>query len=175
LLADRFRSATEWSRTRAFAIPGACTSFLRVNLRGREPEGLVEPGAEYAALLRELEADLRLLVDADTGEPAVRAVARTVDLFGDSAAPSLPDLFVSWKPGRFMERVLHPRAVLEQRRPDFYRRSDHSQHGFVAAAGPQLPCLGAVGELSPLDLAPTFLALLGAPVPEAMDGKPLAL
>jgi predicted AlkP superfamily phosphohydrolase/phosphomutase len=171
LLADQFRNGTNWRKTTAFAIPAAYTSFVRVNLRGREPEGIVEPGAEYEALLGRIMSDLKQLIDPQTNEPAVKRVAKTVELFGCDPPASLPDLFVEWKPGRFMQRVVHPRAELVQQRPDFYRRSDHSSNGFVAAAGPFISNQRVLGEVQVLDLVPTFLSLIGEPVPQSMTGK----
>jgi len=173
LLADQFRTGTDWSRTRAFALPASYASFLRVNLRGREPAGTVAPGAEYEQVLGELERDLAALRDAETGEPVVTGTRRAVELFGADCHPALPDLFVEWIPGRFLQRVLHPRAELTQGRPDWFRRSDHSTAGFVAAAGPRIRRAGHLDEVDVLDLAPTFLALLGeAPGPE-MRGRVL--
>ncbi len=171
LLADQFRSSTNWRETTAFAIPAYYTSFVRVNLRGREPEGTVHPGAEYEALLHRIEADLQELIDPQTNEPAVARIARTMDLFGGKHHTSLPDLFVHWKPGRFMPRVVHPRAELVQRKLEFMRVSDHSDHGFIAAAGPSIGARGAVGEVLLLNLAPTFLSLMGHAVPNNLLGK----
>jgi predicted AlkP superfamily phosphohydrolase/phosphomutase len=171
LLADQFRAGTDWRKTTAFAIPASYTSFIRVNLRGREPQGVVEPGAEYEALLDRIEADLRQLVDPQTNEQAVTRVARTVELFRCDPHVSLPDLFIAWKPGRFMRRVVHPRAELVQKKPDFYRRSDHSSNGFVAAAGPSIQKRGALGEVEVLNLAPTFLSLLGESIPQTLPGQ----
>ena len=54
LLADRFRADTDWQKTTAFAITALFTSFIRVNLRGREPRGVVAAGAEYNAVLDRL-------------------------------------------------------------------------------------------------------------------------
>jgi predicted AlkP superfamily phosphohydrolase/phosphomutase len=174
LLAERFRRSTDWGHTAAFAIPANYTSFLRVNLRGREPQGVVAPGADFEAVLNRLESDLRQLVDAQTGEPAVSRVARTSELFGNQAAASLPDLFVEWKPGRFLQRVSHPRAELVQQRPEFYRVSDHGSQGFVAAAGPDIAAGTELGEVSVLDLTPTFLSFLGQPVGARLQGRVLA-
>jgi predicted AlkP superfamily phosphohydrolase/phosphomutase len=171
LLAEQFRSGTDWSNTTAFAIPAAYTSFVRVNLRGREPEGIVEPGAEYDALLDRMEVDLEQLVDAETGESAVTRLVRTAQAFGCGPHPTLPDLFVEWRPGRFMRRVIHPRAEIIQEKPVFFRVSDHSSSGFVVAAGPSIPSFGAQGMVGVLDLAPTFLTLLGEPIPDSMTGQ----
>jgi predicted AlkP superfamily phosphohydrolase/phosphomutase len=171
LLAAQFRTGTDWGRTTAFAIPALFSGFIRVNLRGREPAGIVEPGAEYQRLLDRLVVDLEHLVDAETGRPAVKEVRRTTAIFGGDVAASLPDLFVEWQPGRFMTRVLHPRAELTQQRGDFFRASDHTRRGLVAVAGPSFPMRGDLGDVQVLDLAPTFLSLLGEPIPERMSGK----
>ena len=173
LLADQFRAAADWSSTRAFALPSAYTSFVRVNLRGREPNGIVEPGADYAALLDRLEADLGTLVDPLSGESAVTRTVRTVAAFDCEPHPTLPDLWVDWRPGRFLDRVVFAGGELTQGRPDFYRRSDHSNSGFFAASGPGIPARGEIGTVDVLDLAPTFLALLGRPPSARMTGAPI--
>ncbi|HWO41019.1 MAG TPA: alkaline phosphatase family protein [Candidatus Eisenbacteria bacterium] len=173
LLANQFMHGADWSKTTAFAIPASYTSFIRVNLAGREPQGTVRRGADYRAVLERLESDLARLIDADTGEKAVTTVARTVELFQCEPHVSLPDLFVHWKPGRFMERVRHPKTELTQKKPDFYRPSDHSRHGFVAAAGPSIKAQTQASDVEVLNLAPTFLSLLGEPVPPRMTGHPI--
>jgi predicted AlkP superfamily phosphohydrolase/phosphomutase len=44
LQSQQFLSQTDWDRTTAFPLPGLYSSYIRVNLRGREPKGIVEPG-----------------------------------------------------------------------------------------------------------------------------------
>jgi predicted AlkP superfamily phosphohydrolase/phosphomutase len=152
------------------------TSFVRVNLRGREPQGIVAPGDKYAVLLDRLEADLRQLTDPQTGAAAVRQITRTVEAFHSQPPATLPDLFVDWRPGmHFMRRIVHPRAELTQQEPNYFRGSYHSHNGFLAAAGPAIRSRGARGELSLLDVAPTCLALLGQSIPETLSGKPSSL
>jgi predicted AlkP superfamily phosphohydrolase/phosphomutase len=162
---DRFQTETNWAKTRAFSIPALNTSFVRVNLRGREPQGIVDPGSEYEGLLSEIEADLKELVDVRSGEPAVERVIRTADAFGCGPHLLLPDLAVEWKSTPyFMDRVMHPRAELDQAKPFYNRTSYHTLAGFMAAAGPSIPANAGIGELSPLDFAPAFLSLLGEQV-----------
>src|SRR5262249_3180673 len=106
LLAAQFRRGTNWSQATAFAIPGLFTSFVRVNLRGRAPQGIVVPGDDYRELLNRLETDLRQLIDPQTGDPAVRQITRTAEVFHAHPPTMLPDLFVDWRPGtHFMQRV----------------------------------------------------------------------
>ena len=170
LLSDQFRAATDWSRTNAFALPSAYTGFIRVNLRGRDPQGIVAPGRDYDELLDRLESDVWKLTDPESGACPVASITRTARVF-PSPSPLLPDLMIEWKPSRrFMDRLLHPAGDLHQQKPEFFRDSDHSRVGFVAAAGPSIG-RGPLEDISPLDLAPTFLALLGErPTPE-MTGR----
>ncbi|MGH7543624.1 MAG: alkaline phosphatase family protein [Gemmatimonadota bacterium] len=167
-----YRAGTDWSRTTVFPVPSLYTGFLRVNLRGREPEGIVDQGREYAELLDRVEEDLGLLVDPRSKLPAVKKVTRTVDHFGGDPPLWLPDLFVVWAPTTYLvEKVVHPNAVLLQENLDFARGSHHTHHGFVAAAGPGIRRGGCLGNVQVLDLAPTFQALLEEPVLESMTGK----
>ncbi|MEM8504161.1 MAG: alkaline phosphatase family protein [Cyanobacteria bacterium P01_D01_bin.1] len=171
LLSDQFQGGTDWSKTTVFMVPSEFSSYLHVNLKGREPLGIVEPGDEYEALLERLEQDLRQLVDPRSGEPVVQEVLRPRDLF-DDVHDTLPDVVVKWRSGvDFMETVEHPSATLQQERPEFFRGSDHNQSGFVAAAG---PAISARGELAPValrDMAPTFLQLMGQPIPPTLSGR----
>jgi len=172
LQADQFCNETHWGKTTAFPLPSLNTSFVRVNLRGREPHGIVEPGSEYESLLDRLEADLRQLVEMRTGEPAVEKVTRTVEAFRCGPPLVLPDLFIEWKASpHFMERVAHSKVELVQAKQWYHRSSYHSFSGFVAAAGPSIQARGSIGEVSLLDLAPTFLALMGEPIPQKLTGK----
>jgi predicted AlkP superfamily phosphohydrolase/phosphomutase len=162
LEARRFSAGVDWRRTTAFAIPALYAGYLRVNLKGREPLGVVEPGSQYQDLLDLVEADLRQLVDRADGRPAVEGITRTARLCGGGAPRVLPDLVVDWRPSRHpVQQVVHPRAVLQRESQGDPRGNYHSAAGLVLAAGPSIARRGAAGDLSPLELAPLFLALLG--------------
>ncbi len=169
---EQFRSNTDWGKTTAFPLPSLNTSFIRVNLRGREPQGIVEPGAAYASLLNRIEADLKQLVDVRTGEPAVAKVTKTAEAYRCDPPVCLPDLCIEWKSSPcLMERVRHPKVELVQTTPWYNRSSYHSFSGFVAAAGPSIRASGPMGEVSLLDFAPTFLSLMDEPLPQRLTGR----
>lgn len=174
LLTSQLLTGTDWAQTTAFAIPGWDASFLRVNLRGREPQGSVEPGADYAAVLARLEADLAQLVDPRTNASPIRRVARTVDLYGGGPPAALPDLFVEWEPSAyFRDRVMHPRGDLTQPVDLACAASEETPVGFIGAMGPDITGRGELGEIGLLDLAPTWLSLLGRPAPPELTGRPI--
>ena len=161
LISEKFRSSTDWSRTRIFCIPSLYTGQFRVNLRGREPQGIVEPGEEYVAALNELERDLKQMIDPVTGRAAIKTVYRTAKLFGIEPPRELPDLFAEWKEAEhFVDHVVHPRGEIHQGKTGFHRGTDHSPYGFFAAAGPGVSARGDQGDIDPLDLVPTFLSHL---------------
>lgn len=176
LMNEKFQTGTDWGRTTAFVIPSFFTSFVRVNLKGREPGGVVEPGADYEGLLARLKADLVELKNAASGKPLVREIFQTSHLYDGKPPELLPDLFVEWNSHTsYLERALHPRGEIVAYPPEIMRGNDHSRSGFVAMAGPSIRQGGGLGEVSLLDLAPTFLSLMDLPIGAGMSGTPLAV
>lgn len=96
-LTTRLYTRADWTRTRAIAAPGENKGYVRLNLRGREREGLVAP-AEADALLSEIARGLLTFREPD-GRPTISAVTRIGDLVGHAPAlDRLPDLVISWAP-----------------------------------------------------------------------------
>ena len=157
--AARTLMETNWAETTVFAIPSDYRSLLRVNLRGREPLGRVDP-TDYDALLDRLEADLRQVVDAESGVPAVERITRSAAVFGGGAPLKLPDVFVDWRISA-ARPLAHPRARLRPRRYGRPRATLHSRTGLVLAAGSGVGARGDLGEMSPTEIAPLLLGLLG--------------
>jgi predicted AlkP superfamily phosphohydrolase/phosphomutase len=174
LLSEKFAASTDWARTTAYAPPGYYTGCLRVNLRGREPNGIVSPGAEYDAVLTRLEEDLHALRDVETGTAVIARTVRTREAFGGDVHPALPDLIVFWSQhDRPLQRVRHPRTELTQSQHAFHRGSHHTTEGLLVAAGSAVRRCGRVADVSPLALAPTLLTLLEVAPPAEMTGSPL--
>lgn len=86
----------DWTTTRAFAHPADNQGYVRLNLKGRERDGIVEEaeGPELLDLIADGLADFR---DPDGG-PAVAGVDRVGDRWQGSAGERLPDLVVRWRP-----------------------------------------------------------------------------
>jgi len=90
-------AAVDWSRTVAYCLPTDLEGCIRINLKGREPLGIVEPGAAYGTLLEELERALLALRDPATNEPIVERILRSDVAFAGHRRDYLPDLVVNWK------------------------------------------------------------------------------
>ena len=170
----------DWSATRAFTVFGDQEGYVRVNLRGREAQGIVSPGHEYEELRARIEEGLRSFVDEDTGEPLVTEIGRSEEIFSDSAMrPHLPDLVIYWSPRPAAEhrRIVSPRyGAIPWPTPGRHpqgRSGNHRPDGFLVAAGGPVPVGGAIEGAHILDLAPTVYALLGRAAPAEMHGRAL--
>jgi predicted AlkP superfamily phosphohydrolase/phosphomutase len=85
----------DWANTRGFMMPNDDAGYIRLNLRGRERDGIVEP-AEADTLLGTIATGLATFHNTD-GTPVVRKVLRTSELgFQGPCADRLPDLIVHW-------------------------------------------------------------------------------
>jgi predicted AlkP superfamily phosphohydrolase/phosphomutase len=82
----------DWSKTKAYAMG---LGDIYVNLKGREGQGIVAPGAEYEAVREEIRKKLVTLVDPKTGARAVSRIFTREEAYGSFDADLIPDLFVT--------------------------------------------------------------------------------
>ena len=172
----------DWNETPYFPVPMDHAGYLRINLRGRETQGIVTT-SEYASLCSELERLLRSLRDEASGEPLVADIVRAYEE-ADADAPAralIPDLIVCWngRPARSVRRVVSSEL------PDFAydvprflpsgRSGNHTDDGWFAARGPDVATKVLVARHSVLDLAPTILEYFGVDRGSRIQGSPIDL
>ncbi len=145
---------------------------VRINLRGREPNGRVEAGGEYDAVCERLTGDLHGLVNADTGDPAVRAVHRADDVFPGEHRDDLPDLVVQWHRDAPIVRLSSPKFAEVRGEPPGPRTGDHRPDGMLVARGADIRPRHNAMTISVVDIAPTIAAAAGVAL-EDVDGQPL--
>jgi predicted AlkP superfamily phosphohydrolase/phosphomutase len=170
----KYLAAIDWAHTRAFAV-GLAGIFI--NLKGRQSQGIVAPGAEAAALCREIAQKLAALADPENGQPAVKTVYLASETYRGPYKDAAPDLIVgyqrgyraSWETavGQVTDSVFHTNTkawsgdhcVDQSLVPGvlFCNRKIETEHARL------------------MDIGPTVLDMFGVPVPAYMDGKPLAV
>ena len=175
-LGAQLQAATiDWSQTRAFTLPSDLEGCIRINLKGREPQGIVEPGIQYTELCQEIRESLEALINPATGTSAVRHVWLRDEVFPGSLQDHLPDLIVTWQDEAPIVALASPRlGLVEETSPDL-RTGTHSPSGFLLATGAGIP-QGHQDQGHLLDVAPTVLHLLGLEsTRHSIDGRPLPM
>ena len=195
--AHRWRDARAWPRPlpaearqgRCFVVDnGLVVGGVRLNLAGREPHGLLTEAA-VPEFSRGLERDLLDVVDAESGQPAVRRVLRTDDLYRGAHRAHLPDLLVEWSEHRALGsatvgagrgasvRLSSSRIGTVEGINRYCRSGDHRRDGLFVAVAPGLEPERLAQPVSIMDFAPTLTRLLGVelagvagrPIPRLLD------
>ena len=163
---------------------GLAVGGIRLNLAGREPLGILQPGTAMQAFCDELAKDLLEIVDEQTGRPLIRRVYRTAEIYQGEHLEDLPDLLVEWSDdvplgsaivggGRGATVRAHsPKVGMVEGMNSYGRTGDHRLEGLFVATGPGIPRGRLQRTISIMDFAPTFTRLLGANL-EDCDGRPI--
>jgi predicted AlkP superfamily phosphohydrolase/phosphomutase len=162
----------DWTRTTAYSAGYGGPIF--VNLKGREPQGIVEPGAEYDKLLGRITADLRALRHPVTGEPFVGEIFRPEDLYSGPYLKRAADLQFTPKDWGNQGYGVHDFASNRWLEPSPDRSGTHRMNGILCLLGQGIRAGQTVQGASLLDIAPTILGLVGVPIPKTMDGQLLS-
>ncbi len=154
----------DWSRTQAFN--DSDWGYIYLNVKGREPQGIVPPRA-CDRLRAEIIAGLGGLVDPETRRPlGVRARAKE-EVYAGKHLEEAPDLVVETDEGApaFMSKVGYATCVARE------RWGSHRRDGILLAWGPDISPGSIDAPVDMADVAPTTLHLLGVPIPEDMTGQ----
>lgn len=162
----------DWTRTRAFAL--GHIGQIYINLKGRQPNGIVSPGPEYEQLRDQLRAGLLALRHPQSGEPLIAQVYNREELYHGPLLDQTPDLLLlpaDFKYVAFGESEFASNRIVG---PTLGHTGHHRLEGIGALIGPNVRVGAALRDASLIDLAPTILYALGLPIPPDMDGRVLS-
>jgi len=161
----------DWGATRAFAAT-ADLDGVYINLRGREPHGVVEPGAAYEETREALIAALQEVRDPDTGEPVVAWARRREEVFRGPFLERAPDVIYMTRDNSYpMSGRLDPGPALSTNARG--RTGGHRREGVFVLAGPAARRGAALERCHIVDVAPTLLHAAGVPIAEDVCGEVL--
>jgi predicted AlkP superfamily phosphohydrolase/phosphomutase len=177
-LADLFGGGTfwenvDWSRTRAYAMGIGQIYF---NLRGRESQGIVSPGAEATALADELSKKLLTVTDPEDGTPIIRAVYKRDDIYSGPYLANAAELQVGMSEGYRVswQTTLggSPAGIVYKN--DRKWSADHGGYDYAITSGVFVSNRPFTAKNpSIMDIAPTVLKYFGVGIPADIDGKPI--
>lgn len=158
-----------WADTKAYAA--SITELgIYVNLRGREPNGIVAPGDEYERVRDEVIEGLRELRHPETGEPILTMASRREELFEGPHLDQAPDIVYTLEDGACTADLRLEGPLFE---PASWRSGTgmHRFGGVLIASGPNIQKGQRLEEVEIVDVAPTILGLFQVPRPDIMDGQ----
>jgi predicted AlkP superfamily phosphohydrolase/phosphomutase len=173
--ADRISSRTFpilWSQTKAFLDSNAAGQAICINVRGRFPEGLVEPGEPCERLRDELIAELHALRINGVSTPPIPQAVKREDVYAGPFVSEAPDVLLVPN-GDALVSFVNGQPNAEWLKPAPAKAGVHLMEGIFSIAGPGVRTDRQIARASIVDIAPTVLALLGLPVPDYMDGRAL--
>jgi predicted AlkP superfamily phosphohydrolase/phosphomutase len=170
----QFWENVDWSKTRAYAMG---LGEVYINVKGREAQGVVAPGAEYDALKKELQVKMVAMVDPETGEHPVRRVVSREEVYKKFDPNMIPDLIalnndgyrVSWQTslGGVPKQVFEPNKNVWS--------GDHCSVDPEIVKGIFFTNRKLTNPRAPYiaDIYPTILNALGVKTPYEVDGEVL--
>jgi predicted AlkP superfamily phosphohydrolase/phosphomutase len=177
----------DWSKSKAYFDENPYYPNLRVNLKGREPRGIVEPGADYEALRSQLIEQLEEWRHPETGERIAHRAYRREDVYEGPHLKDAPDIVVHWSTHENYTYAFRVSAKsrnlawtenLDPSQPDsmaFFtgKSGSHRDNGIFLAEGPAVTAGAKLEGARIIDVAPTILHLMNVSPPSDMDGEAL--
>jgi len=177
------RLIIDWPQTKAYAQYGWGVQIY-VNLKGRDPQGIVEPGEEYEKVREEIIRVLHNVVDPKTGtHPVVLALRREDAEPLLHCGPNAGDVIYALKAGYEVSAVLRS-SLVEFEHPHYagihssvlpnakYGTGTMEAVAIMAGAGVKKNRRRAK-PIRLVDFAPTVAYALGVPAPAHADGAVL--
>lgn len=162
----------DWDNTKAYSVG---LNVIYVNQKGREPQGMIEEGQEYEALLDEITAKLMELKDPDDGKPVVEKVFRGKELYKDAKTHRRPDLLILYRDESYYSSLADEPAPKAE---TFYHdtslmpiSANHRLNTIFCAYGPDVEKGAQLDNKHIYDIFPTVLHDMNIPLPDDMDGE----
>lgn len=154
---------------------------LRLNVKGREPCGIVDPGSDYHKIREEIIEKLSLIRDGDSGNTVFKKIYRKEEL-SDNLIPEvvelLPDIilwcfdnskYTMTSNNILRKSTLNNNFIVDSSIAGCF--GDHTTEGIFICSGPAFKYNLSVEALDLIDIPAIILYLHAVPVPENFDGK----
>lgn len=184
-----------WENTKCHPLE-PCHAHIFINLKGRDPQGIVEP-EDYEKVQEEIIRALYNMKDPDTGDNVVALAIKknesgTLGIFEGPGYDRVGDVLYAWKPG-YMSHPFIYRSAIKYRdgteriipNPELYESavlcgnftgvhlalpSLHDMHAVLIMSGPGVEQYERKFPAKIIDVAPTISKILGMDVPAQAEG-----
>ena len=156
-------SAVDWNATRAYVCSPA-SGTININLKGREPNGIVEPD-DFERVRAEVIAALTEWRAPDGGRRVFQWVAKPEQIYTGNRVGAAPDIFFSLEPGIYTAAMKFGRPLWRVR-----GLGQHAPHGIFVGHG-EMFGRGRLPEMDIIDVLPTLLAGMDIEPATTFDGQ----
>lgn len=163
----------KWDATKAYAIPiMPMFDGIVINLKNKQPQGIVVPGNDYESLRHQLTDQLIDLEDPQTNRPVIKQIYRKEDIYHGKYLNNAPDLIVQYNEdytggtridGRLFSKIEN--YILDN------NSSSHRLEGILIVSGGHIKSDYKIRDAGIVDILPTILYIMGLPVFDDIDGK----
>jgi len=163
----------DWSETRAYAV-NLYTTYdgIALNLKGRQPNGIVEPGTEAERLCNEMQSAIADIRDPRNGKKIIEKIYRRDEVFKGCFTDRMPELILQYNHNYRGGKDTESSLVTDVSPADFdFQSGDHDENGIFIACGNNIKKGIELAPAKIQDMAPTILYAMGLPVPDDMDGQ----
>lgn len=158
----------DWARTTAWGS-GGYYGRVFLNVKGREPHGLIEP-EDYEATRAKITAELEAMNDHQ-GKLMGTRVLRPESLYKTVRGAAPPDLFVYFGDLRWRSvGTIGSGEIYTFENDTGPDDANHAPEGMLIATGPGLAPRGPLHGMQLMDVTPTVMRLFGLEVPADMQG-----
>lgn len=158
----------DWSRTTAYSKGNYGQIFI--NLKGREPQGTIAPGGEYAGIRDQIVKRLWETKTPESGEKLIGSVWTSDELYQGPHLRAAPDVCFLPKDMRYLAQGntdFNSRRFITDA---FTNSGSHRMNGVLIARGEVLKHGFDLGRTHIYNLAPTLLHQLDLAIPNDLDG-----
>jgi predicted AlkP superfamily phosphohydrolase/phosphomutase len=131
-----YTGGLDWPHTLSFAVPTGGEGLIRLNLRGRERAGALEPdGARMASYLEWLRERILAVRVSGSAEPLVSEFLLLRELYPGSRNDLLPDIALKWAPAAPATEVWSEDVGTIRNRLTTGRGGNHTGEAFAFLTG----------------------------------------
>jgi predicted AlkP superfamily phosphohydrolase/phosphomutase len=161
----------DWSRTRAYSVGNIGQIFL--NVRGREPQGIVDPERDYEKTRTDLIEGLRGLNHPKDGRPLADRIYRREEIYHGPFLGEMPDILLMPRNLEFQAAGLSEFLSNRIAEPSFIYSGGHRMDGTLLMRGALVRARAQLASARLIDLLPTLLYLMDVPLLDDFDGRVL--
>jgi predicted AlkP superfamily phosphohydrolase/phosphomutase len=180
-------SGLDWKRTAVYSDETPHYPNVWINLKGREPQGIVNPGEAYESLRERILERLSEWRDPETRRPLIKRAFKREEVYHGPCLERAPDILITWNlDGDYSylngsSLMAAGKAPVVSIDPTGFWRSksmlnrggSHRENGIFLISGDGIRSGLRLLKAGITDVAPTLLYWMGLPIPSDMDGEVL--